>query len=341
MSMESSERINISVIGAGSWGTTLALLLHRNGHKITLWEFRPEVAKEIDRLRENVEFLPGFELPPDMKVTSNLSKAVSDSDMILLVVPSHVLKSAISRLTFEELKKGVVVVSATKGIETDTLLRMSEVIESTWRGIKSDNVVVLSGPSLSAEVNAGIPTTVVSASSSIQTAQWVQKIFFAPLFRVYASDDVIGVELGGALKNVIAIAAGISDGLGFGNNAKGALLTRGLSEIARLGVLMGGKEKTFSGLSGMGDLITTCGSNLSRNHTVGYKIGKGLKLKEVVGGVLQVAEGVNTTKAAMKLAQKYNFKMPIVEAVNSILFEDKDPRDAVDELMIRTLKIED
>jgi glycerol-3-phosphate dehydrogenase (NAD(P)+) len=261
--------------------------------------------------------------------------------MILIVVPSHVLRSAITRITFKELKHGAVVVSATKGIEIDTLLRMSEVIENTWEGIKSDNIVALSGPSLSAEVNVGIPTTVVSASSSIETAQWVQKIFFAPLFRVYASDDVVGVELGGALKNVIAIAAGISDGLGFGNNAKGALLTRGLSEIARLGVLMGGREKTFSGLSGMGDLITTCGSNLSRNHTVGYKIGKGLKLKEVVGGMLQVAEGVNTTKAAMKLAGKYDFKMPIVEAVNSILFEDKDPRDAVNELMIRTLKIED
>ena len=332
--------IDIGVIGAGSWGTTLSLVLHKNGHRVALWEFRPEVAAEIARRRENYEFLPGIPLPDNLLISSDLAQVASGKDMILVVVPSHVLRSAISRIG-DDIVGESVVVTATKGIESDTLFRMSQVIADVWHNTKVEKIAALSGPSLSTEVINGIPTTVVIASESLDTAKWVQKKFAAQLFRVYAADDIIGVELGGALKNVIAIAAGIADGLGYGDNAKGALLTRGLSEIARLGIRMGGKPQTFSGLSGMGDLITTCVSSLSRNHYVGYNIGKGKKLSEILDEMTMVAEGVNTARAALNLAHKYGFEMPIVEAVHSILFEDKDPSQAVIELMTRDLKVED
>jgi len=285
------------------------------------------------------EFVPGVILPDDLNVTSNLEEAVSGKDMVLIVVPSHVLRKAISNVQGKKAGNAVVV-TATKGVEAGTLMRMSEVIADQWK-ISSDNIAALSGPSLSKEVLNKIPTTVVAASQHIETAKWVQEVFSTRHFRVYASDDIVGVELGGALKNIIAIAAGIADGLQFGDNTKGALLTRGLSEMARLGMRMGGKTATFSGLSGMGDLITTCVSTLSRNHYVGYELGKGRKLKDILAGMSMVAEGVNTTKAALDLAKKYGFEMPIVEAVHSILFEDKDPRQAVVELMTRTLKVED
>ena len=332
--------IKVGVVGAGSWGTTLALLLHKKGYEISLWEFRPEVAAEMVRRRENYEFMPGVELPEDMVISSDLEETVAGKDMALIAVPSHVLRESICRVAGEVLGEAVVV-TATKGIESDTLLRMSEVIGDVWRGVDRSRIAALSGPSLSKEVMNKIPTTVVIACESLDTAKWVQKKFAAPLFRVYASDDIVGVELGGAFKNVIAIAAGISDGLGFGDNAKGALLTRGLSEISRLGVRMGGRPQTFSGLSGMGDLITTCVSNLSRNHYVGFHIGRGRKLGEILAEMKMVAEGVNTTKAARALAQKYGFEIPIVEAVHAILFEDKDPMKAVSELMSRDLKVED
>lgn len=332
--------INIGVVGAGSWGTTLGLMLNNKGHRITLWEFRPEVAEQIARRRENFEFLPGVNLPEEMLITSNLRETISGKEMVLLVVPSHVLRDVIERESGDSLGDAVVV-TATKGIETDTMMVMTEVIREVWSSLSAERTAVLSGPSLSQEVISGTPTTVVAASVSIGTAQWVQRVFASPLFRVYASDDVVGVELGGAFKNVIAIAAGISDGLGFGDNAKGALLTRGLSEIKRLGIRMGGKEKTFAGLSGMGDLITTCVSSLSRNHHVGYEIGRGRKIKDILGEMSMIAEGVNTARAASRLAKKYGFEMPIVDAVSSILFEDKDPREAVGELMMRDLKIED
>ncbi len=337
--MKSIKNINIGVLGAGSWGTTLALLLHQNGHDIILWEFRPDVAQEIDRRREVYEFVPGVKLPDNLKVTSDLLKTVSQKDMILVVVPSHVLRSAISGVSGIDID-GAVVVTATKGIEAGTLLRMSEVIADQWK-IDMNSIVALSGPSLSREVLDGTPTTVVSACQDLETAKWVQKIFASPLFRVYASDDIVGVELGGALKNVMAIAAGIADGLNFGDNTKGALITRGLSEISRLGMRMGGQPQTFAGLSGMGDLITTCVSTLSRNHTVRYRLGKNEKLEDILKSMNMVAEGINTTKAAIALAKKYNFEMPIVEAVYDILFRKKDPRKAVAELMTRSLKVED
>ena len=337
--MNNTQNIKTAVLGAGSWGTTLALVLHGNGHNVTLWEFRPDVALEIDRRREVYEFVPGVTLPEDLKVTSDLEKTVSGKDLVLIVVPSHVLRSAISRAPGEIIGDAVVV-TATKGVEAGTSLRMSEVIADQWK-IDMNRIAALSGPSLSKEVLNGIPTTVVSASQDLNTAKWVQEIFAAPLFRVYASEDIVGVELGGALKNVIAIAAGIADGLGFGDNAKGALLTRGLSEISRLAMRMGGSPQTLSGLSGMGDLITTCVSTLSRNHTVGYRIGQGEKLKDILDSMHMIAEGANTTRAAIELAKKYNFEMPIVEAVRQILFEDKPPKQAVVELMTRELKVED
>lgn len=331
--------INIGVLGAGSWGTTLALLLHDKGHKVTLWEFRPDVALEIARRREVYEFVPGVILPEDMFITSDMESAVSGKEMVLIVVPSHVMRSAISKVEGKKIGQ-TVVVTATKGIENGSLLSMSEVIADEWQ-ISLDRIAALSGPSLSKEVLKKSPASVVSASRNLHTAQWVQEVFSTQHFRVYASDDIVGVELGGALKNIIAIAAGIADGLGFGDNTKGAILTRGLSEMARLGMRMGGKPRTFSGLSGMGDLITTCVSTLSRNHYVGFELGKGRKLKDILAGMTMVAEGVNTTKAAMALMKKYGFEMPIVEAVHSILFEDKDPKKAVAELMTRSLKVED
>ena len=334
-----TKNIKAAVLGAGSWGTTLALVLQGNGHDVTLWEFRPDVALEIDRRREVYEFVPGVTLPDDLKVTSDLEQTISDKDMVLIVVPSHVLRGAISNVEGGAIGDAIAV-TATKGVEAGTLLRMSEVIADQW-GIGMNRIAALSGPSLSKEVLNGVPTTVVSASQDLDTAKWVQKVFAAQLFRVYASEDIVGVELGGALKNVIAIAAGIADGLGFGDNTKGALLTRGLSEISRLGMRMGGEPQTLSGLAGMGDLITTCVSTLSRNHTVGYRLGKGESLQSVLGSMHMVAEGVNTTKAALALAQKYNFEMPIVEAVHQILFEGKPPKQAVIDLMTRTLKVED
>ena len=304
-----------------------------------MWEFRPQIAAEIARRRENFEFLPDVPLPEDMDITSDLKQAVGGRDLILIAVPSHVFRGAISAVGGEDAGDALVV-SATKGIESDTLMRMSEVVADQW-GLPDDRIAALSGPSLSREVNDGVPTTVVIASTTLDSAKWAQRIFAAPLFRVYAAQDIMGVELGGALKNVIALAAGISDGLGFGDNAKGALLTRGLSEIARLGTRMGGNAQTFMGLSGMGDLITTCVSSLSRNLQVGYALGQGRKLKEILGEMMMVAEGVNTTKAALSLAQKYGFQMPIVEMVHAILFEDMDPQAAVRELMTRRLKVED
>ncbi|MBC8204744.1 NAD(P)-dependent glycerol-3-phosphate dehydrogenase [bacterium] len=332
--------MDIGVIGAGSWGTTLSLLLHSNGHRLTLYEFRPEIAKAMEKRRENFEFLPGIELPEELRVTSDLAETVDGKRIILIAVPTHVLRGVISKIDGETVKDAVIV-SATKGIESGTLLRISEIIKSVWSQVPESKIAALSGPSLAGEALKRIPTTVVSACSSIQTAQWVQRVFYTPRFRIYASEDIIGVELGGALKNVIAIAAGISDGLGFGDNSKGALLTRGLAEIKRLGVKMGGQEATFAGLSGMGDLITTCVSRMSRNHTVGEKIGRGMKLKEILQEMIMVAEGINTARAASELSRKYEVPMPIVDAIYSILFEDKDPLTAVGELMERQLKVED
>jgi glycerol-3-phosphate dehydrogenase (NAD(P)+) len=332
--------LHIGVLGAGAWGTTLALHLHSLGHRITLWEFRLEAALKLRKDKENKEFLPGFPLPDSLEITSDLAEACRDKDIWLVVVPSHVVRSVVEKMKNLPLNQSIIV-SATKGIENDTLLRVTEIFRNCCPHWSIDRIAALSGPSLSREVCLQIPTSVVVASEHLPTAQQVQHAFFSPYLRVYASEDVIGVELGGALKNVIALAAGISDGLGYGNNTKGALLTRGLVEITRLGMALGGKRETFAGLSGMGDLITTCNSPYSRNRTVGEQIGRGRKLEDILKEMVMVAEGVRTSKSALGLSKRYDIPMPITEEVNYVLFQGKDPRQAVEDLMMRELKVED
>ena len=331
----------ITVLGAGSWGTTLALLLARTGKRVTLWEFRPDAVKKMSRMRENKEFLPGHPFPPQLEVTDDIHLATAGAEFILMVVPSHAMRSTASRLT-EGLPDNCTVISAAKGVEEKSLMRMSEVLADVWKDrFDPSRFCSLSGPSHAEEVVLGLPTSAVAASTDIETAHRVQKLLSGERFRAYATDDVIGVELGGSLKNVVAIAAGLADGLGFGDNTKGALLTRGLAEITRLGVKLGGRPSTFSGLSGMGDLITTCCSRHSRNRYVGEEIGKGRSLKEVLGGMVMVAEGVRTTASTYALGQREGIEMPITEQVHRILFEDADPLKATIELMTRRLKVED
>jgi glycerol-3-phosphate dehydrogenase (NAD(P)+) len=328
------------VIGAGGWGTALALLLHRNGHEVDLWEFFPEYAQRMVALRRNPDFLPGVEIPEGLRITSDLGAAVRDKDVLVFAVPSHALRRvAVQVSTF-----GVgryLVITAVKGIENESLLRMSEVLRQAWADLlQPDRIVVLSGPSHAEEVSRGIPTAVVAASVSEMSGRAVQEFFRGPAFRLYTSPDVVGVELGGALKNVIAIAAGISDGVGFGDNTKAALMTRGIVEITRLGLAMGAAPGTFSGLSGVGDLIVTCASRHSRNRYVGEQIGAGRSLDEVLSGMKMVAEGVRTTRSAMDLSVKYGVDMPITREVHEILFNGKDPKHAVAELMTREPKKE-
>jgi len=331
----------IAVLGAGSWGTTLALMLAKTGRSVTLWEFRPDAVKKMARMRENKEFLPGHPFPPQLEMTGDIHEATAGADFILMVVPSHGMRSTAARMT-EGPPADCTVISATKGIEQDSLMRMTEVLSDVWGDrLDPSRMAALSGPSLADEVVMGVPTTVVAASTNLETANRVQKLLSGERFRVYATDDVVGVELGGSLKNVVAIAAGLVDGLGFGDNTKGALLTRGLVEISRLGVKLGGKPSTFAGLSGMGDLITTCISRHSRNRYVGEEIGRGRKLKDVLAGMVMVAEGVKTTTSAYALGQREGIEMPITEQVHRILFEDADPLKATIELMTRRLKVED
>ena len=332
--------MQVGVLGAGSWGTTLALHLLGLGHHVTLWEFRPDAAEHLQRDRENKEFLPDVALPESLGITSDLADACRNKDIWLVVVPSHVVRSVVEQMSEFPLNH-TIVVSATKGIENDTLYRVSEIFRDVCAGWKDDQIGVLSGPSLAKEVCNKIPTTVVVASQKLSTAQLVQQTFFSPALRVYASQDVVGVELGGALKNVIALAAGICDGLGYGDNTKGALLTRGLAEITRLGVALGGNRSTFAGLSGMGDLITTCNSKFSRNRHVGEQIGRGRKLPEILDEMVMVAEGVLTTKSAYDLSKRVNIPMPIAEETYQVLFHGKDPKAGVEDLMTRDLKVED
>ena len=331
----------VTVLGAGSWGTTLALMLAKRGNRVSLWEFRPDAVKLMEHERENKEFLPGHPFPHNLEITSDINQAVTAAEYILMVVPSHVFRSAAARLTNGP-GKGMTVISAAKGVEQGSLMRMSEVLGDVW-GDKFDPgmFAVLSGPSHAEEVVMGLPSSAVAASVGIETAHRVQKLLSGERFRIYSSDDVVGVELGGSLKNVVAIAAGLADGLGFGDNTKGALLTRGLAEISRLGVKLGGKPSTFAGLSGMGDLITTCCSRHSRNRYVGEQIGLGRTLKDVLAGMVMVAEGVRTTASAYALGQREGIEMPITEQVHRILFEDADPLKATMELMSRRLKVED
>lgn len=320
----------IGVIGAGSWGTALAVLLSNNGHEVTMWSKLPS---EIDMLKNNRQLasLEGVILPDSVLVEADLQKAMEDKDLLVLAVASAYIRST-ARLMKEFLKDGQIIVNVAKGIEETTLCTMSEVISDE---LPTADVAVLSGPSHAEEVGKGIPTTIVVGAATRKTAELVQEYFMSKVFRVYVSPDIKGIELGAALKNVIALAAGIADGLDYGDNTKAALITRGIAEITRLGTKMGCKAETFAGLSGIGDLIVTCASMHSRNRRAGILLGKGLPLDEVIKEVKMVVEGVYSAKAALKLAREYNVEMPIIEQVNAILFEGKAPADAVSDLMLR------
>lgn len=323
--------MKISVLGAGSWGTALAVLLYENGHEVTLWSIDKHEVAMITEQREQTEKLPGVRIPEGIKVTSELEDSMKGRDILVLAVPSIYIRStAKSMVSFVE--DGQVIVNVAKGIEESTLMNMTDVIEDE---MPQARVGVLSGPSHAEEVGRRIPTTVVAGAHDKETAELIQDAFMNSYFRVYTSPDMVGIELGGALKNVIALAAGIVDGLGFGDNTKAALITRGIAEITRLGTAMGGRVETFAGLSGIGDLIVTCTSTHSRNHNAGYLIGQGKTYQEAMDEVKMVVEGVYSAKAALALAKKYNVEVPITEQVNRVLFEDVSAKDAVPSLLLR------
>jgi len=326
----------IGVIGAGSWGTALSLLMYNNGHQVTIWSIIESEVEMLRTKRQHESKLPGVILPEEIGITGNLKEAMEDKDVLILAVPSPFTRST-SHMMKEFLKKGQKIVNVAKGIEEGTLMTLSEIMEEE---LPEAEVAVLSGPSHAEEVGKGLPTTCVVGSHTRETAEYLQNLFMSPVFRVYISPDLLGMELGGALKNVIALAAGIADGLGYGDNTKAALITRGIAEIARLGVKMGAKMETFCGLTGIGDLIVTCASVHSRNRKAGYLMGKGLTMKEAMDEVKMVVEGVYSAKAAMGLSEKYQVELPIISQVNKILFEDKSAADAVSELMLRDKKLE-
>jgi glycerol-3-phosphate dehydrogenase (NAD(P)+) len=333
------ERIRIGVVGGGSWGTALSNLLALKGFKVDLWVYEEEVRKEMVSLGENRTFLPGFSLSPNLNPTNDLELAVADKDLVLNVVPSHLVRRVTTRMA-AWIRRGMKVVSASKGIENKTHLTMSGVLGETLPELEKDDFAVLSGPSFAKEVANKFPTVVTVASKNIHTAELVQKVFFTPYLRVYTSQDVIGVELGGSVKNIIAIAAGIIDGLGLGLNSRAALITRGLTEIRRLGLKLGANPRTFTGLAGAGDLILTCTGDLSRNHTIGKKIGQGHRLTELLANMRMVAEGVKTAKSVYNMSRKLDVEMPICHAIYRILYEDLDPKKAAYQLMTRDLKQE-
>lgn len=330
---------NVTVLGAGSWGTALAIVLAENGHNTIVWTHREDQATEINQHHTNKTYLPHTTLPTSLVATSDLSKAVSHATIIVVAVPTKAIREVCINVS-ELLTKKVLFVHVSKGIEPDSLLRISELMKESLNPSMIEDIVVLSGPSHAEEVVMQHPTTVTAACANLEAAEKVQDLFMNGYFRVYTNDDLVGVEIGGALKNVIALAAGITDGLNYGDNAKAALITRGLAEITRLGVKMGGNPFTFAGLTGMGDLIVTCTSVHSRNWRAGNLLGKGMKLPEVLEQMGMVVEGVRTTKAAHQLAKKYDVPMPITSALYDVLFNEKEPKAAVDELMIRMKKRE-
>lgn len=323
--------MKIGVLGAGSWGTALAVLLHENGHEVTLWSIDKREVAMIDEKREQVEKLPGVRIPDRIAVTNDVESSVAGKDILVMAVPSIFIRST-SKMIAPYVKEGQLIVNVAKGIEEETLMNMTDIIEDE---IKQARVGVLSGPSHAEEVGRRIPTTVVAGAHDKKTAEEIQEAFMNPVFRVYTSPDMVGIELGAALKNVIALAAGIVDGLGLGDNTKAALITRGIAEITRLGLAMGGRFETFIGLSGIGDLIVTCTSTHSRNHNAGYLIGQGKSYQEAMDEVKMVVEGVYSAKAALALARKYNVEVPITEQVNQVLFEGRSAKDAVTSLLMR------
>lgn len=329
----------LAVIGAGSWGTTLADLLAKKGCDVTLWAYEPELVEEMATTRVNGLFLPGIPLSPRLRFTNSLTEAVAGKKLVLFVVPSQVVRGVLAQ-ALPHIPADALVVSASKGIELGTLMTVSQVFQETLPKSLYGNFAVLSGPSFAREVAMEMPTAVVAAADAAEVAQRVQETFTTPVFRVYTNADTMGVELGGAIKNVIALAAGISDGLGFGNNTRAALITRGLAEMSRLGRAMGAKAETFAGLAGMGDLVLTCTGELSRNRTVGIQLGQGSSLAEIMGEMRMVAEGVKTSESASRLAARLGVEMPITQKVYEILYCHKSPREAVVELMTRDPKAE-
>lgn len=322
---------NITVLGFGSWGISLSLLFHKNGHCVTAWQRSPEKTSAADSLRECPEYLPGVKIPAGIKLTSDISEAVQEADILVFTVGSKATRE-VANLASPYLSKNQILVNASKGLEPQTNLRLSQVLSQ----IAPDNLVaVISGPCHAEELSRGIVTTYVASSEFTSVSEIIQEEFMSSEFRVYTNSDIIGVELGGALKNIMALAAGVADGLGFGDNTKAALMTRGIAEMSRLGVAMGAKPQTFSGLAGIGDLIVTCTSLHSRNRRAGILLGQGKSLKETLESVHMLVEGVNTAPVARLFAQKYNVSMPITEEINKVLFEGKNPRDAVESLMSR------
>ena len=324
------------VIGSGSWGTALARVLSKNGHEVTLWSRREEESLMLREERENKSKLPGVKIPDDIICTTDLEQSVREKDILVLATASPSIRSMAKKMA-PFVAEGQIIVDVSKGIEESTLMILTDVIEQE---IPQCQAAVLSGPSHAEEVGRDIPTTVVAGAKKKETAEYIQNIFMNKVFRVYTSPDMLGIELGGALKNVIALAAGAADGLGCGDNTKAALITRGIAEMSRLGVAMGGHIETFNGLTGIGDLIVTCASMHSRNRRAGILIGQGKTMQEAMDEVKMVVEGVNSAKAAKILAEKYKIDMPIVQEVNKVLFEDKPAKEALADLMLRDKKIE-
>ena len=331
----------VGVFGAGSWGTTLAVLLADKGVETVLWARDREFAEQIRKGRENTSYLPGINLPAALEITSDISKAVSDKEILLFVVPSHGFREVAEQvsITLSDLSQSpnlpLAVVSATKGIENRTLLTMTEILEEVLPPRSAGRMAVLSGPSFAQEVASSIPTAVTIACADHRLCTALQDLFSTETFRVYTSPDLIGVQLGGALKNVMAIASGISDGMGFGTNTRAALITRGLAEMSRLGIKLGANPLTFAGLAGLGDLVLTCTGDLSRNRQVGLKLGQGQSIDNILEEMKMVAEGVKTTSSAHAMAEKHHVEMPITNQVYRVLYEGHDPKDAVGELLMR------
>ena len=329
-------QVRVGVIGAGSWGIALAKLLDGNGHQVTVWSIIKEEIEMLKKEHEHKDKLPGVKLSENMVFTNDLEEAMKDKDILVLAVPSPFTRSTAHSMA-PYLKDGQIIVNVAKGIEEHTMLTLSQIIEEE---LPAAQVAVLSGPSHAEEVGRGIPTTIVVGAKKKETAEYLQNIFMNNVFRVYISPDVLGIELGAALKNVVALSAGIAGGLGYGDNTKAALITRGITEIARLGTAMGGRFETFCGLTGIGDLIVTCASMHSRNRRAGILIGQGKTMQEAMDEVKMVVEGVYSAKAAMELSKKYGVDVPIIEQVNLVLFEGKPAAEAVKDLMLRDKKIE-
>ncbi len=333
------DKIKIGVVGAGSWGTALANLLGHKGFKIDLWVFEQDVKEQIESSRENQIFLPGVSLSRNIFPSNDLAGVVNGKDLVLVVVPSHVMRETGKKIQVD-ISPETIVVSASKGIENKTHLTMSGVLREILSDTPENSFAVLSGPSFAREVAEKVPTVVAAASKDQTVAKFVQNVFVTPYFRVYTNNDMIGVELGGAVKNVIAIASGVVEGLGLGLNARAALITRGLTEMRRLGLKLGANPRTFAGIAGVGDLVLTCTGDVSRNHTVGKKIGEGMKLNEILSEMRMVAEGVKTAKSVYNLSRKLGVEMPICHEIYRILYEDLSPKKAVHRLMTRALKHE-